>query len=153
MADWCNRLAEVWPWPPFSSSFTAAVTRVIVRELSDTASYLWNIDSYFKKLSFLYWCYSYLLRELSSSWGAINCAAPQEPPCILWNPKVQYRVHKSPPMVPILSHINPIHSIPSYIGVMLKLNKISRFLYTGYNGYTVMIAEDVIRERHITDTL
>jgi hypothetical protein len=58
---------------------------------------------------------SYLLTELSPSLGAVNCAAPQEPPSILWNPKVQYRVHKSPPLVPILSHIISIHSIPSYL--------------------------------------
>jgi hypothetical protein len=58
---------------------------------------------------------TYLLTELSPSRGAANCAAPQEPPSILWNPNVQYRVHKSPPLVPILSHIHPIHSILSYL--------------------------------------
>jgi hypothetical protein len=66
--------------------------------------------------------YSYLLTELRPSWGATNCAATQELPSILWNSKFQYRVHKSPPLIPILSHINPIHTIPSYLAILLSLS-------------------------------
>jgi hypothetical protein len=39
-------------------------------------------------------------------------------------PEVSFRLHKSPPPVPILSQIDPIPTIPSY------LSKIGIYLYT-----------------------
>jgi hypothetical protein len=49
------------------------------------------------------------------SWEVAICAATQEPPSILWNPNVHYRVHKSRPLVPNLSQIDAVHDTPSYL--------------------------------------
>jgi hypothetical protein len=50
--------------------------------------------------------------EVSPSWEAASDPAILEFPDDLWNLKVYYRVYELPPLLPILSQINPILYIP-----------------------------------------
>jgi hypothetical protein len=45
---------------------------------------------------------------------ANNRSLSQKIPRLFWDPMLNYRVHNSPPLVPILSQKNQVHTLPSY---------------------------------------
>ena len=52
--------------------------------------------------------------EQSPSWEANRFSVSQEIPRILWSPKVHYRIHNSPPPVPAVSQLDPVHTPTSH---------------------------------------
>jgi len=49
-----------------------------------------------------------------SLWEANSCSSSKEIPHLSLSQKVYYCVCKSPPLVPILSQMNPVHTFPFY---------------------------------------
>ena len=68
----------------------------------------------------------YLLHGAESFMETNHLSASQEIPRVLWNPKVHYCIHKFPPPVPILSHLNPVYTPTSHF---LKIHSLSH-IYT-----------------------
>jgi len=49
-------------------------------------------------------------------------SASQEIPYLLWHPKFHYRIHKYPPLVPILRQIDPLHALTfQFLGIHLNI--------------------------------
>jgi len=60
--------------------------------------------------------------EQTPSREAKSHSASQEIFRILWNPKVSQRVHNSPSIVPILSHLHSVYNLtPSFTKIHLNI--------------------------------
>ena len=50
------------------------------------------------------------LHSRTPYWQVNRSSASQGIPCFVCNPKVHHRIHNSPPLLPILSHIDTVHA-------------------------------------------
>jgi hypothetical protein len=68
--------------------------------------------------------------ELNPIWNPDSCTATQEVPSLLRNRKFPYYVHKSPPLVSVLSQINPVHSLQSnFIKIQFNIMQVACIFY------------------------
>ena len=101
-----------------NGGFSRAATRAII-SAPQNGKVINKTTFRFRKKTFLGACcalLTYLLTysmEPSPFWEANRFGASQEIPHFLWNPKVQYDIHKCPPTVPTLSQLHPAHTTKS----------------------------------------
>lgn len=96
-------------------------------------------------------------KEQSCSAETNSSTTSHETPCILHDPEVHYLVHKSMPLVPVLTHINLVHDFSSsffktYVNIILpSIPTSSKQLFP--SGLTPKSCMHFSYHSHVPDTL
>jgi hypothetical protein len=73
----------------------------------------------------------------------------QEIPRILWNPKAHYHIHKCPPLVPILSQLDPAHALTChFLKIHIKNIEIYGSIILPVFVYGCETWSLILREKH-----
>ena len=86
---------------PLKQHFITYITIMADYKMFPSILVLWD--------KYTYTILTYSMQQ-SPSWEANRFEASQEIPRILWNPKVNYRIHNWVPPVPILSQLDPVNT-------------------------------------------
>jgi hypothetical protein len=122
LSDWSrrsvNRLRRSWqPCIPYIYKPESAYVRCVSLALTRSCiCYDQNVYLKYQGRIYLHGSPYYLLTELSLSWGAAKLCSYSRTSQHFMEPEGSIPCSHEPPTVPILSHINPIHTIPSYLG-------------------------------------
>jgi hypothetical protein len=93
-----------------------------IQNIKTTARFLYVpiVDYIASQLSFFCVSYLYLQKEVPF-WESNSCLSSREISFILYNTVIQYHFHKSLALVPVMSQINPVHTVTFYFKFILIL--------------------------------
>jgi hypothetical protein len=105
---------------PVAQCYTTELSRLprdeVQKQISRTCTPLCKRYSFL--IHVLHWHDHQLTNRITNStthsppWEANSHSASQKFPHLLWNEQVHYDVHEGPPLVPILGHVHPVHTLP-----------------------------------------
>jgi len=76
--------------------------------------------------------------EQNPSWESNSHSANQEISTLQWNLKIRYCIHYSPPLVPVLSYMNPVHTLPTYFSkIHTNIIFLSTFMSSNWSSLQV----------------